>query len=92
MDCPRTRIIVLSVTSWNDSIKDQFYVVSSGCGNHWLITMKGLAYVVLEVGDKRVVSMNIILKVECIFRSCSCAHVCLYLCLEKLSSIVRPDL
>jgi len=93
MDCPRTRVIVHSVTSGNDSIKDQFYVVSSGCGNHWFITMKGSAYVVLEVGDKRVVSMNTNLKVECVFCSCSCAHVvCLYLYLGNLSSIVRRDL
>jgi hypothetical protein len=71
-------------------------MVSSGCGNHWFTTMKGSAYVVLEVEDKLVVSMNTILKVECIFCSCSCVHVVrLYLYilrLEKLSSIVRPDL
>jgi len=57
--------------------------------------MKGSAYVVLEVGDKLVVSMNIILKVECMFCSCSCTHVvCLYLYilhLEKLSYVVQPD-
>ena len=71
-------------------------MVSSGCGNHWFATMKGSAYVVLEVGDKLVVSMNTILKDEYSFFSCSCAHVvclCLYILhLEKLSSIVRPDL
>jgi hypothetical protein len=55
-------------------------VVSSGYGNHWVTTMRGSAYVVLEVGDKFVVSMNTILKVECILCGYSCAHVvCLYM-------------